>query len=600
MECIMVLQNIIFPDETICRESVLYYRTEQGDLRVESSGIRMEQGAVCSFFTYFNGFSIGKWREYTAIGSCRIRLQLKGQGRIELCHSILQQEMEMSEIIQVQDFTAGDRQEICMDIPQTIQDGVVYVRILAETESTLYGGCYETETEQARDVRIAVGICTYRREPFVQKTLDTFQTTFLQNKSSFLFGKLKIYVSDNGNTLDHTAVSDENITCVPNKNAGGAGGFTRCMLEALKEQEERGFTHFLFMDDDIILEPEALYRTYMLLALAREPYQDAAVGGALLRLDLPTIQHANGENWNSGHLNSPKRGYDFTRKTDLLRNEVILPEEYQGWWYCCIPFGEECAENLPLPVFIHFDDIEYSLRFAGKWMHLNGVGIWHDAFDHRRASSMEYYDMRNLLITNAIHNKQYGWKQARKKIFRHMVFQLLKYRYRDTELTIRSVEDFCKGVCFLETQEPIALHQEIMEMGYPFADQTEQLKERKPDWEMERPDRVTVYKEEKRGLKHILSLNGWLLPGKRGTEVLPMGVHPNCLYRVKRVLYYDPESGKGFESKRTYREIFRLLRDMYRINRLLHSSYDTAAADYRQNYRRITNITFWNRYLELK
>ena len=37
-------------------------------------------------------------------------------------------------------------------------------------------------------------------------------------------------------------------------------------------------------------------------------------------------------------------------------------------------------------------------------MTMNGIGVWHDAFDNRKASSMEYYDMRNTLIACAIHH----------------------------------------------------------------------------------------------------------------------------------------------------------------------------------------------------
>lgn len=89
-----------------------------------------------------------------------------------------------------------------------------------------------------------------------------------------------------------------------------------------------------------------------------------------------------------------------------MKNEEDLPMEYNGWWFCCIPLAEH-FRGFPLPVFIHGDDIEYGLRFNKKIMTMNGIGVWHDAFDNRKASSMEYYDMRNTLITCAIHHPNF-------------------------------------------------------------------------------------------------------------------------------------------------------------------------------------------------
>ena len=50
----MILQKIIFPKEDLCAEKELYYR---GDLEKE--------GETIQFNTYFNSFSIEKWKKYT-------------------------------------------------------------------------------------------------------------------------------------------------------------------------------------------------------------------------------------------------------------------------------------------------------------------------------------------------------------------------------------------------------------------------------------------------------------------------------------------------------------------------------------------------------
>ena len=85
------------------------------------------------------------------------------------------------------------------------------------------------------------------------------------------------------------------VTIYPNMNAGGAGGFTRGMIEILKANENgAGVTHVLVMDDDIVLDTDVLLRTYTLLSLRKPEYADVFVGGAMLRLDRPNIQVENG------------------------------------------------------------------------------------------------------------------------------------------------------------------------------------------------------------------------------------------------------------------------------------------------------------------
>lgn len=59
-------------------------------------------------------------------------------------------------------------------------------------------------------------------------------------------------------------------------------------------------THVLLMDDDIVIEPEALVKTYTLLTLLKDTYIDTFIGGAMLRLDRQYIQVESGAVWDAG------------------------------------------------------------------------------------------------------------------------------------------------------------------------------------------------------------------------------------------------------------------------------------------------------------
>ena len=87
-------------------------------------------------------------------------------------------------------------------------------------------------------------------------------------------------VIDNGRTLDAETLSGDGVRVFPNKNVGGAGGFARGMIEAMRL--EKPATHVLLMDDDVQISTESLKRTYQLLSIVNDEYKDSYVSGAMM------------------------------------------------------------------------------------------------------------------------------------------------------------------------------------------------------------------------------------------------------------------------------------------------------------------------------
>lgn len=589
----MILQNVVFPKKDICEETELYYRKIQGTIHEEGETLVLAPEAELSFFTYFNSFSADKWKLYTNIRDVYLIVECEGEGEISLWSATMEDCRMTEKRFQIESIKDG-KCRIHFDCKK--QSGIVYPVVKAKSKLTICRAYFESNVDGIHPVTIAIGICTYRREEFVTKTLETLRKHLIEKDDSPLKNHLYVYVSDNGDTLRASDLSDEYVHVMANKNAGGAGGFGRCLLEAVKTQEKYGFTHMLLMDDDIVLEPESILRTYSLLSMTKQDYTDAMLGGGLLRLDIPYIQHANGEMWEGGRIGFTKRGFDLRSQASVIRNEENLPMEYNGWWYCCIPLGES-FRGFPLPVFIHGDDIEYGLRFEGKIMTLNGIGVWHDAFDNRKASSMEYYDMRNTLIACAIHHPEFSKWHMIKSVCRHLVGQMLHYREEDQLLTMKGVEDYCKGVSFLKNADPVALHQQIMQMGYKMVDVSEALIELHAEEYYTKPQPQMLYQETGFSKKHLLSINGWLLPSKKETLPIPMGRHPDYLYRYKKALLYDPDTGKGFFVERKRKNLFITFRRCLQMGRLLSKNYARVVEDYQKHGEELVSREFWEQYL---
>ncbi len=143
-------------------------------------------------------------------------------------------------------------------------------------------------------------ICTFKRENFIYKNLDLFKYNILKNQNSQLKEQLDLFVIDNAGTLDHKYFDHNQLHLIQNKNVGGAGGFTRGIIEVL--ESTLPYTHVLLMDDDALLDINSLERTYAFLSYTKKQHSDLYIGGATLRLDKQNIQLESGAVWNNNLL----------------------------------------------------------------------------------------------------------------------------------------------------------------------------------------------------------------------------------------------------------------------------------------------------------
>lgn len=582
----MILQTLLFPDsQTPADEEELYVRRTR-------KGISLD--------TYFNLFSIHKWLYYTVLEKLYLTLDAVGSLTVEFFDD--QGALGTASV----DLPSRGVAEI--PVPYRKDSRIITCSILYSSGScAVHGGAYVTPDDFiCRNIKLTLGICTFRREEALKKNLFLLKKELLNNPRSPLYGHLDVFISDNGQTLKLEETEQEHIRLFPNCNAGGSGGFTRCLIEVLKRQDTEGFTHMIFMDDDVRLLPDALVRTYALLSLMKPEYLDAVVSGAMLRSDLTYIQHENGTLWDGANPRTAHPGLDLRNKYVLADNEKIVRSDYAAWWFGCYPLNVVHRIGLPLPLFIHGDDVEYGLRAKSRVILLNGICVWHEPFENKRASSFSYYDIRNTLLIHAIYHPEYGYKAMNKYLFRRMVPLLLRYRYKDIRLLCRGVWDFLKGVDWLKEQKPEKLNQKIIQMGYfmkPLHELTHDRDAIQQAVDYRKPksaDEIYSSRAEQYGKKHLLTLNGWLLPAKSSRiYVHPTGVWPYELYRQKRVLLFDPDSQKGILVRKSYPEAAKSLLIYAGTLIRLGFSHKKVCRIYRKHFKTLTTSEFWKDYLDI-
>ena len=210
----------------------------------------------------------------------------KGKFEIQLCSKEKIHQTISERVLSATAFDSEEVEAVTLPFLSYEEKGMYFVRLEGlEDGAQYFGGYYEADVPNTAlwPVDIAINICTLRREAFVKRNLEILRKAILQNPEHEMYQHLQVFISDNGKTLDIPDLAGRQVHIVPNKNVGGAGGFTRGLIEIL-HCPDYAATHVLFMDDDILIEPEALFRTYTLLHCRKKEYEDLFIGGAMLRL----------------------------------------------------------------------------------------------------------------------------------------------------------------------------------------------------------------------------------------------------------------------------------------------------------------------------
>jgi GT2 family glycosyltransferase len=349
-------------------------------------------------------------------------------------------------------------------------------------------------------------------------------------------------------------------------NGGGSAGFARAMLAALDDQKKHGLTHCLLMDDDVVFTRHAVERAGVFARLLKDEYRGAMLGGAMLLLGKADVQEEAGARVDINVITPIKKGRCLSSLTAVLENEIEESISYSSWFFCCFSLDDSLRNNLPLPFFFQYDDIEFSLRnYERRKITLNGVCVWHESFDKKRSISKDYYyGVRNRLIMLAIHSETFfrAFSKTRLKIIllKKTAFLLLTYRYNAAELVMRAGEDFLLGIDWLGSVDPEALNREVAGAGEPFSD-------------------VSFVTGELRLSEQDARSRGFLL--------------------ARKAVFFNTWTRKGYRVERSLRRMFKALGRLLRLFRAIDKSFARVVTQYRERFRSVVSEEFWRRLLGL-
>ena len=600
------IQSIVFPTEEKhqqCRE--LFYRGDSAYLDRERKVFHMGHAQKCDFVTYLNACSYRKWKEYTNAGKVTVTLEL--QGEMEICYvgfhidviTVTRKEFA------IRKYDFSQKTEIKFEFPEN-DEQMLGFEITAVGDSTFYGGFYSVEVDEAciNDVTLCIGTTTMKKEAFIKKNVELLKEEILAGDPE-MAEHFYVHVVDNGRTLSERDIYGDHVFLHPNSNAGGAGGFARGMIESMNQNPAA--THVLLMDDDVLMLPESLRRTYHLLKLMKKEHQNDFISGAMLYYEEPYRQHEDiGTVTKDCFFVSLKEKFDHREIESNLKNEshyLRQKNAYAGWWYCCIPVPVIEKYGLPLPIFIRCDDMEYSLRCHANIITMNGICVWHMGFVTKyNAAFDKYQQCRNLLIDKACSDimKNVDVDNFVRKSFR---MELLKFNYDAAELILRGFRDFLKGPEFLYEDRGEAIVKENVKLN----DQMHPLDE------LEGGDILNVfdcYADPPRSFKDKwlfrLTYNGqFFCPGfleKKEIETIAFDhtYQPGRMAMRSRVLAVNPFNKTGIVREKDKERFRKLWMKFHSYWTYYKKHRNEIIQRYRNDMQHITSEDFWREYLKIK
>lgn len=598
------IQTLVFPTDEkhyACRK--LFYRGDLGILDKEKNELTIGDAQTCDFVTYLNACSWQKWQRYTKAKKLTLHLEVSGEVRIELVGYHQEALSPARTLFAKQDFSSEDKQLVELEVPENDEQMVGFTITALSSGAKLYGGYFTVEIpeKELNDVTLCIATTTFKKEEFIRKNVAIIKKDLLAAKDD-LARDLYLHVIDNGRTLEKADVAGEHMYLHPNTNTGGSGGFARGMIESLHQKPKP--THVLLMDDDVLVLPESIRRTYNLLRMLKPEFSEYFINGAMLFYEDPEKQHEDIGTVDWGGVGHPlKAKLNHSRLENNLKNEQDYPAErgqYGAWWFCCIPTKAIEANGLPLPIFVRADDIEYSIRCKAKFITMNGICVWHMGFETKYSAALVYQGFRNNLM-GAAFSETVSNEGMFRLVYDGYRSEMMRFRYGAVEAIVSAFEDFLKGPEFLREPNGEALMGEKAKLteklvplstieGFTVGPRAQLQDDRSPSiktrlylkltWNGQRYTRA--HKTPRRA---VVTFNGVLQPER--------------IVGMDELLAVNPYSMDGVVYKKD-RAQFKQLRKRYK---LAVKKYKKIAPALIQAYKdardEMTSEDFWRKYLDL-
>lgn len=374
-------------------------------------GLTVPAGQSISLATYFNAFPASYWNTWTTLDRVVLRVATRGAGRVIVFRS------NARGVVQRVDGTEVSGEAVTeFDLPFSsfIDGGWLWFDLVAGSEPfSLVEADWlaPVDASPRTEGTATISITTLNRGDYCTRLLreigdDPHAVALIDRVLVVDQGSERI-VDDAGFSAAEQSLGGR-LEVIEQANLGGSGGFSRGMLETVRDGRSE---YVLLLDDDVEVEPESIRRAITFGNFCNRP---TIVGGHMLDMYDKAKLHAYAEgiHWHPFMWGpfTPDR-HDFTdsnlRQTPWMHRRFDV--DYNGWWMSLIPVEVIREIGLSLPVFIKWDDAEYSLRarkHGYATVSLPGAAVWHVSWVDKDDTHdwQAFFHARNRLIVALLHS----------------------------------------------------------------------------------------------------------------------------------------------------------------------------------------------------
>ena len=583
-----VVQRLITPDTAINSEQDLFFhRRGLAGYDHNSDNFYALPRAEIRFDSYFNAFPA---YAFDLQPSNRLEVHIQAQGKCIFELILARPNKSWQNLVHT--ILDADGTLKIIEVPQVPLEGLIYARFVAVDDLTIKSIDYVVTGPVRNKVKMTGVITTFKRNDAVQKTSQRLEDYFTANPD--LRDDFNLLVIDNGGETDSVGFAQGQV--VKNSNYGGAGGFTRGLLETVKDGTS---THVLFMDDDAVFFPETLRRTMAILRYGADPA--LAISGSMI-----TESH-KWRMWEASAIFNQRcrpihNGRDLRKFDEVVASSQIGKNKnrYGGWWYFCFPLA--ATKTWPFPFFVRGDDICFSLANNFNILNVPGVASHQEDFFAKQSPMTVYLDMRYHLVAHLMFERLELSKVGLKKMMQGYFNRFNDaYHYESAEALLIAMEDVLRGERFWEDNLDLAQRRAELSALTVNERLVTPLEFASNETASHSPKRN---RGKWRTLLRKLSFNGHLLPERyfySKAVLFPLDVRadPRDSFRRRRTVTFDPGTRTGYICQIDKARYFANRRRFKAVMKRLLTDYDAHKNEYRKNGQTMTTRDAWEKRLRV-
>ncbi len=421
---------------------------EGGAVEERQGSLFLAQHASVDFGAFVNVFFEWHWLRYTGCVADVLELLVEGVGEVSVTRVFRNGRAEE---------VAGQRLQsgrTLIALPSSRSPGTLSFAVSTQDAKglTIKSAIWSTHAPPRQTILVDIAICTFNKLDMLRPSLDALCSVGLATAGIGRAivvdqGSDKLMADEALGIAARNAMASGRLLIIEQANLGGSGGFTRGIMEALREEGASACTHVLLMDDDILFEPRLLSR--LVAFLSRLP-EDAVVGGSMVDMMRPHHMFAYSERFNCQTAHCERlypNSLDLRERSQLTEFEKAPDGNYNGWFICCFPRSAFDKHGLPLPVFVRSDDCEFGLRLCSRGfplVHMPALFVWHEPFWLKRRAWIEVYTLRNHLIVANVSSQRYRWFLAIKRLGEFWYY-VGTYQYGMAYACCMAIESYLEG-----------------------------------------------------------------------------------------------------------------------------------------------------------